>query len=112
MSGVYASVVGVRPFCNHAAEIYLVVCRVRYDYQGYRFTQYVGYGQPQAAYVDPADPALHMSQVRFDDGPESTTGDLIIAGALIMGSLGVGVLHELHRRHRRRAGPMEQPEMT
>jgi len=76
------------------------VCRIQYDYRNSRFTEVIGYGQLQAAYVDPADPALHMTEADFDNGPRETIGDLTIASLLIVGAIGVGILHELHR-HRR-----------
>ena len=79
-----------------------MVCRIGYDYRGTGFTEVIGYGQSKTAYVDPTDPEVHMTKVSFDNGPRETTGDLAIASALIAGAIGVGVLHEVHRRRMRR----------
>jgi hypothetical protein len=77
------------------------LCRIGFDFEGYRFTEVIGSNLSQAAYVDPGNPALHMSKVDFDGGPEERTVDLTLAALLIAGAFGVGILHELHRRRRR-----------
>jgi hypothetical protein len=77
------------------------LCRIGYDFRGYSFTEVIGSNLSDAAYVDPGNPALHMSKVDFDGGPEERTVDLTFAGLLFAGAFGVGILHELHRRRRR-----------
>ena len=86
-----------------------VLCRVAYDYRGVSFTEVVGRGQPEDAYVDPAQPTMHMTAVDFDGGPEESTGDLVLAGLLFAGAVAIGIGHELHRHRRRRRSPRVRP---
>ena len=48
------------------------LCRIA-NFRGYRFTELIRYALPHAAYVDPGNPALPMTEVDFDGGPEERT---------------------------------------
>jgi hypothetical protein len=76
------------------------VCRVAYSYQGQQFSAVIGFNQTRTFYVDPLDTALRMNMASFDNGPDETTGDLIIAALLLFGALTVTVLHQIHVRRR------------
>jgi hypothetical protein len=76
------------------------VCRVAYSYQGQQFTAVIGSNQTRTFYVDPHDTALRMNKASFDNGPDETTGDLVIAALLLFGALTVTVLHQVHVRRR------------
>jgi len=84
------------------------LCRVRYEYAGKAFADYVPLGQTMTFYVDPLDTAYRMNQVNFEKGPEATFGDLAFASVCGFGALAVTAVHLEHLRVRRsgsRKGP-------
>lgn len=78
------------------------LCRFASTYHDHFLSWVVGAGVPHVLYVDPNDTAVHMTQATFNNGPVETTGDIVIGALLVAGATYVAVLHELHRRHRRR----------
>jgi hypothetical protein len=97
------SLVATGRFSNSGARI----CYLDASYHGYRFSSYLPSYESPVFYVDPTDPAEHMSKVTFDRGPEEITGDEVMAGALLAGATAVTVVHQVHlaraRRRRRSA---------
>jgi hypothetical protein len=78
------------------------VCEVGYSYRGEQFTAYIPFAQPGTFYVDPDNPAMRMSEVAFDKGPEQSTGDIVIAVLLVLGAVTVTAVHQVHLRRRSR----------
>jgi hypothetical protein len=76
-------------------------CRVGYDYQGQQFSALLPSGQTTTVYVDPDDPSMRMNKVAFDKGSEETTGDLVLAGVLVLGAISVTAVHVVHLRRGR-----------
>ena len=109
---VRASVVGCSSVTSGRFSVYGTrVCYVDASYHGFRFSAYLPTYSSRVFYVDPLDPAEHMSKAGFDHGPEEVAGDDIVAAALLAGATAVTVVHQMHlaraRRRRRSAHAAE-----